>query len=90
MCPGGDKSAIEEVLPLLQRVAAKDSEGRPCVGVVGKGGSGHYVKMMHNGIEHGMMSGISEAWGVMRGMGMGIEEIGEVFKEWDREGELVC
>ena len=46
--------------------------------------------MMHNGIEHGMMSAISEAWGIMRKMGMGYEEIGDVFAQWNSEGELVC
>jgi 6-phosphogluconate dehydrogenase len=89
MCPGGDESALKEVLPLLQKVAAKDREGKPCVGVIGKGGAGHYVKMVHNGIEHGMMSAICEAWGIMRKLGMGYEEIGEVFKDWNSSGELV-
>lgn len=89
MCPGGDISALNEVLPLLQKVAAKDKNGQPCVGVIGKGGAGHYVKMMHNGIEHGMMSAISEAWGIMGKMGMGDEEIGDVLAQWNSEGELV-
>ena len=89
MCPGGDESALKEVLPLLHKVAAKDKEGKPCVGIIGKGGAGHYVKMVHNGIEHGMMSAICEAWGIMRKMGLGYEEIGDVFKEWDSSGELV-
>jgi len=88
MCPGGDKSALKEILPLLQKVAAKDKNGKPCVGIVGTGGSGHYVKMIHNGIEHGMMSAISEAWGIMRKLGMGYEEIGDVFAKWDESGEL--
>jgi 6-phosphogluconate dehydrogenase len=89
MCPGGDQSALKEVLPLLEKVAAKDKNEKPCVGIVGKGGSGHYVKMVHNGIEHGMMSAICEAWGIMRKTGMGYEEIGNVFKEWNSSGELV-
>jgi len=88
MCPGGDEEALQTVMPLLERVAAKDPKGRSCVGMVGKGGSGHYVKMVHNGIEHGMMSAISEAWGVMRSMGMGIEEIGNVLGEWNKHGEF--
>ena len=45
MCPGGDESALREVMPLLERVAAKDKEGKPCVGIIGKGGAGHYVKV---------------------------------------------
>lgn len=89
MCPGGDQSALKEVLPLLQKVAAKDKNGKPCVGAVGSGGCGHYVKMMHNGIEHGMMSAISEAWGIMRKMGLAYEEIGDVFAKWNDSGELV-
>ena len=89
MCPGGDESGLKEVLPLLQKVAAKDKEGKSCVGIIGKGGAGHYVKMVHNGIEHGMMSAICEAWGIMRKMGLGYEEIGDVFKEWNSSGELV-
>jgi 6-phosphogluconate dehydrogenase len=88
MSPGGDESALKEVLPLLQKVAAKDKEGKPCVGIIGQRGAGHYVKMVHNGIEHGMMSAICEAWGLMRKLGMGYEEIGEVFKKWNEEGEL--
>lgn len=89
MCPGGDESGLKEVLPLLQKVAAKDKEGKPCVGIIGKGGAGHYVKMVHNGIEHGMMSAICEAWGLMRKLGLDYEEIGDVLKEWDSSGELV-
>ncbi|KAF1979000.1 6-phosphogluconate dehydrogenase-like protein [Bimuria novae-zelandiae CBS 107.79] len=88
MCPGGDESALNEVLPLLQNVAAKDKDGKSCVGIVGLGGSGHYVKMIHNDIEHGMMSAISEAWGIMRKMGLGYEAIGDVFATWNDSGEL--
>lgn len=89
MCPGGDPSAIREILPLLKRIAAKDKDEKSCVGIIGKGGSGHYVKMVHNGIEHGMMSAICEAWGIMRKMGMEYEEIGDIFSQWNSEGELV-
>lgn len=63
MCPGSDDATLDTVLPLLEKVAAKGSNGKPCVGRAGTGGAGHYVKMIHNGIEHGMMSAISEAWG---------------------------
>ena len=54
MCPGGEDAALNLVLPLLEKVAAKDNRGKACVGRAGMGGSGHYVKMIHNGIEHGM------------------------------------
>lgn len=63
MCPGSDDETLDMVLPFLEKVAAKGSNGKPCVGRAGTGGAGHYVKMIHNGIEHGMMSAISEAWG---------------------------
>jgi 6-phosphogluconate dehydrogenase len=89
ICPGGDEGAMKEVMPLLEKIAAKDRDGKPCVGVIGQGGAGHYVKMIHNGIEHGMMSAICEAWGIMRQMGMGFEEIGDVLKKWNDSGELV-
>ena len=90
MCPGSDDETLDLVLPLLEKVAAKGSNGKPCVGRAGTGGAGHYVKMIHNGIEHGMMSAISEAWGIMRtGLGMSEDEIGDVFEKWNNEGELV-
>jgi 6-phosphogluconate dehydrogenase len=63
MCPGSDDETLDMVMPLLEKIAAKGSNGKPCVGRAGTGGAGHYVKMLHNGIEHGMMSAISEAWG---------------------------
>ena len=63
MCPGSDDETLDMVMPLLEKVAAKGPNGKPCVGRAGTGGAGHYVKMIHNGLEHGMMSAISEAWG---------------------------
>lgn len=90
MSPGGNKEAVEKMLPFLQKAAAKDAEGRPCVAWMGEGGSGHYVKMVHNGIEQGMMSVLCEVWGIMnKSLGMGYEEIGNVFTDWDSSGELV-
>ncbi|KAL9030385.1 MAG: hypothetical protein Q9196_001493 [Gyalolechia fulgens] len=89
MCPGGEERALDIVMPLLQQVAAKDSNGNPCVGKVGTGGSGHYVKMIHNGIEHGMMSALAEAWQIMnQGLKMGYDEIADEFARWDKAGEL--
>lgn len=91
MCPGADDESLDLVLPFFQKVAAKDKNGNPCVAKAGTGGAGHYVKMIHNGIEHGMMSAISEAWSIMvKGLGMSYEEIGDVFSEWNSKGELVC
>lgn len=90
MCPGSDDETLDIVLPLLRKVAAKDPQGRPCVGKAGTGGAGHYVKMIHNGIEHGMMSAISEAWSIMvTGFGMSYDEIGSTLEKWTKEGELV-
>jgi 6-phosphogluconate dehydrogenase len=90
MCPGGDDESLRLVLPFLRKVAAKDHRGKACVGQAGTGGSGHYVKMIHNGIEHGMMSAISEAWGIMKlGLGMSDDDIGDTLDKWNNEGELV-
>jgi 6-phosphogluconate dehydrogenase len=90
MSPGGSDEAVDLIMPFLKKVAAKDEKGRPCVGKVGEGGSGHYVKMIHNGIEHGMMSAISEAWEIMKKhLGMESDAIGKVFEKWSSEGEFV-
>ena len=51
MCPGGQDKALELCMPLFEKMAAKDADGMPCVRKIGSGGSGHYVKMVHNGIE---------------------------------------
>ncbi|KAF2720868.1 6-phosphogluconate dehydrogenase C-terminal domain-like protein [Polychaeton citri CBS 116435] len=89
MCPGSDPTTLEMVLPLLEKVAAKGPGGKPCVAKIGTGGAGHYVKMLHNGIEHGMMSSVSEAFGIMhRGLGMSLDECSETFGKWNAEGEL--
>ncbi|KAH7276259.1 hypothetical protein FSOLCH5_005068 [Fusarium solani] len=89
LMPGGEKWAVEQVLPLLARIAAKDDHGRPCVTNIGPGGSGHFVKMIHNGIEHGIMSSLCEAWELMdKCLKMTGDEIGQVFDSWHAEGEL--
>ena len=76
-------------MPLLRKVAAKASDGSPCVAPVGTGGSGHYCKMIHNGIEHGMMSAISEAWAIMtKGLGMSLDEVGDELERWNSDGGL--
>lgn len=90
LMPGGDWWALDQLLPLLTKIAAKDERGRPCVTKIGSGGSGHYVKMIHNGIEHGMMSALCEAWELMdHCLQMGGDEIGAVFDSWCESGELV-
>lgn len=89
MCPGGEDKALEICMPMFEAMAAKAEDGTPCVGKIGMGGAGHYVKMIHNGIEHGMMSAISEAWEILtKHLGMSYDEVGGIFERWTAEGEL--
>ncbi len=82
--PGGSPAAWEAVKPILQSVAAR-VDGAPCCDWVGEGGAGHYVKMVHNGIEYGDMQLISEAYLIMRDMlGMSADEMAEVFAQWNQ------
>jgi 6-phosphogluconate dehydrogenase len=86
--PGGSRKAWEHVEPMLKSIAAKAPDGKPCCEWIGTGGAGHFVKMVHNGIEYGDMQVIAEAYDVMRrGMGMSPMEISKVFARWD-EGRL--
>lgn len=90
MCPGGDDESLDMVMPLLEKLAAKGPGVKPCVGKAGTGGAGHYIKTIHNGIEHGMMSAIAEAWQIMNvGLEMSYDEIGDVFEKWNKEGVFV-
>lgn len=78
--------AWDAVWPLLTRLAAKDKPGRPCTARLGLGGCGHYVKMVHNGIEHGMMTALCEVWGIMGGcFGWSHEEVAGVLRRWDTD-----
>ncbi len=86
--PGGSKSAWPHVKAIFQAIAAKVEDGSPCCDWVGEGGAGHYVKMVHNGIEYGDMQLICEAYHLMSaGLGMSAEAMQGVFAEWN-EGEL--
>jgi len=86
--PGGSPAAWEEVKPIFQSIAAKVEDGTPCCDWVGENGAGHFVKMVHNGIEYGDMQLITEAYQIMKDMlGMNYDEMHEVFAEWN-EGEL--
>jgi len=85
--PGGSPAAWEPVKPIFQAVAAKVADGSPCCDWVGENGAGHFVKMVHNGIEYGDIQLICEAYALMRHIGMTAEEMHEVFAEWNR-GEL--
>jgi 6-phosphogluconate dehydrogenase len=82
--PGGDRQAYEDLAPILQSIAAKSDSG-PCVTYVGPDGSGHFVKMVHNGIEYADMQLIAEAYDLLsRGLGMSAGEIADVFDDWNR------
>ncbi len=83
LMPGGQREAYEMVEPILAAIAAK-VDGEPCVAYMGPGGAGHYVKMIHNGIEYGDMQLISEAYDLLqRGLDLSAAELHEVFAEWN-------
>lgn len=85
--PGGDKGAYEYLRPLFEAVAAKVN-GVPCVDYLGKGGAGHYVKMVHNGIEYSIMQLICESYDVLKSIGgLNNDELHEVFTQWNN-GDL--
>ncbi len=86
--PGGSTAAWPSVKPIFQSIAAKVEDGTPCCDWVGENGAGHFVKMVHNGIEYGDMQLICEAYQIMKDLlGMTYDEMHQVFKEWN-EGEL--
>ncbi|EOL41855.1 6-phosphogluconate dehydrogenase, decarboxylating [Enterococcus phoeniculicola] len=86
--PGGQKEAYELVAPILEQISAKAEDGEPCVTYIGPNGAGHYVKMVHNGIEYGDMQLIAESYDLMQNiLGVSVDEMAEIFKEWN-EGEL--
>ncbi|RFY49335.1 NADP-dependent phosphogluconate dehydrogenase, partial [Salmonella enterica subsp. enterica serovar Enteritidis] len=85
--PGGQKEAYELVAPILEKIAAV-ADGEPCVTYIGADGAGHYVKMVHNGIEYGDMQLIAEAYSVLKhSLGLTNEELADTFTEWNK-GEL--
>src|SRR3989441_3225633 len=86
--PGGSPAAWPHVKDIFQKIAAKVEDGSPCCDWVGENGAGHYVKMVHNGIEYGDMQLIGEAYQLMKaGLGMTAEEMHQAFAEWNK-GEL--
>lgn len=86
--PGGSQEAWEYVKPIFQAIAAKVDDGSPCCEWVGPNGAGHFVKMVHNGIEYGDMQLICEAYNIMHNLlRLSYTEMYEVFREWN-EGEL--
>ncbi|OPF15555.1 phosphogluconate dehydrogenase (NADP(+)-dependent, decarboxylating) [Microcystis aeruginosa KW] len=88
LMPGGTEFAYRELEPILTKIAAQVDDG-PCVTYVGPGGAGHYVKMVHNGIEYGDMQLIAEAYDVLKnGLGLSNQQLQETFAEWNRTDEL--
>ena len=86
--PGGSPAAWEHVKPIFQKIAAKAPDGAPCCEWMGANGAGHFVKMVHNGIEYGDMQMICETYQIMKeGLGMSNEEMHQVFGEWNK-GDL--
>ncbi|WP_416666172.1 decarboxylating NADP(+)-dependent phosphogluconate dehydrogenase [Egbenema bharatensis] len=88
LMPGGTKEAYDAIEPIVTKIAAQVDDG-PCVTFVGPGGAGHYVKMVHNGIEYGDMQLIAEAYDMLKNaLGLNHEQLHEVFAEWNTTEEL--
>ncbi|OWY76656.1 NADP-dependent phosphogluconate dehydrogenase [Pantoea sp. AMG 501] len=86
--PGGQKEAYELVAPILNKIAARAEDGEACVTYIGSDGAGHYVKMVHNGIEYGDMQLIAEAYSLLKGaLNLTNEGLAETFTQWN-DGEL--
>ncbi len=85
--PGGNRAAYDEIAPILTTIAAQ-VDGTPCCTYIGADGAGHYVKMVHNGIEYADMQLIAESYDLLQqALGLGAEELAEIFAEWN-QGEL--
>jgi 6-phosphogluconate dehydrogenase len=88
LMPGGTKEAYQEIEPIVTKIAAQVDDG-PCVTYIGPKGAGHYVKMVHNGIEYGDMQLIAEAYDLLKNVaGLSNEQLHEVFSEWNATDEL--
>lgn len=88
MMPGGSEAAWKHIKPIFQAIAAKVDDGTPCCDWVGADGAGHFVKMVHNGIEYGDMQIICEVYQLMKDLlGLSADDMHQVFKEWNK-GEL--
>jgi len=85
LMPGGQQIAWEAMTPMLRSIAARAEDGQPCVAYIGPGGAGHYVKMVHNGIEYGDMQLIAEIYDLLhRGLGIQPDELASIFGEWNQ------
>ncbi len=88
LMPGGTESAYRELEPILTKIAAQVNDG-PCVTYIGPGGAGHYVKMVHNGIEYGDMQLIAEAYDLLKSvLGLDHTQLHEIFVQWNTTDEL--
>ncbi len=89
MMLGGKTEAYERLRPLLSKMAAKDGSGGKCIALIGSGGSGHFVKMVHNGIEYGDMQLIAESYALLKNV-LGLEnaQIADTFESWNKKREL--
>ena len=84
-CQGGNHEAWPYVKPIFQAISAKTEQGEPCCDWVGGEGAGHFVKMVHNGIEYGDMQLICEAYQFLKeGLGLSYEEMQAIFAEWKK------
>jgi 6-phosphogluconate dehydrogenase len=82
--PGGDKEVYKMVQPFLETIAAKDQNNLPCCNYIGKEGSGHFVKMVHNGIEYAEMQLLAEVYGIYSAMGNNPDEIADILESWQK------
>jgi 6-phosphogluconate dehydrogenase len=88
LMPGGTEAAYREIEPIVKKIAAQVDDG-PCVTYIGPGGAGHYVKMVHNGIEYGDMQLIAEAYDLLKNaLGLDHTQLHEVFSDWNTTAEL--
>ncbi|GAA3623971.1 NADP-dependent phosphogluconate dehydrogenase [Secundilactobacillus similis] len=89
LMPGGQKEAYDLVAPILEQISAKaPQDGKPCVTYIGPNGAGHYVKMVHNGIEYGDEELIDESYNIMRNvLNISVDDMADIFTEWNK-GEL--
>lgn len=85
LMPGGNQDAWEDIKPFLMKIAAKNPAGDPCCEWIGEGGAGHFVKMVHNGIEYADMQLLAESFHFMRDLlGYGYDKMAALFEEWNR------
>ena len=85
MMPGGSKQAYESLEPLLKKMAADDGVGGKCVTYIGPDGTGHFVKMVHNGIEYGIMQLLAETYHLLRITGKSNAEVADIFEKWNQD-----